>query len=95
MTNHYTAVTYSGSTCMCGTLRHTNNECGHKHRTEEAAQTCLTKLQNWSDDGRNCSATWYHGGIESRNAKGDTVIDNYDDSGNHTGQISAQAACRC
>ena len=100
MKTYYTCVTYSGSTCMCRTLQHTNNECGHKHRTEAVAQKCLNKLENWSKDGRSCSATWYHGRVVERESAHNTeviCVPVYDDDYNYTHDkiYSAYEACTC
>lgn len=38
-------------------------DCGHNHRTEEAAEKCREKLLNWSKDRRECSAKWYNAKI--------------------------------
>ena len=35
-------------------------DCGHRHRTDEAAEKCRQKLLNWSADGQNCCAKWYN-----------------------------------
>jgi len=100
METYYTCVTYSGSTCMCGALQHTDNECGHKHRTEDAAQRCLSKLQNWSKDGQSCSATWYNSRVVKRETGHDTSVielNVFDDDGTylHDKTISAYDACTC
>jgi hypothetical protein len=97
---YYTVVVFSGSTCMCGSLRHTSNECGHKHRTERAAHNCLNKLQNWSKDRRSCSAAWYPGRVVERETVHDTELyytPVYDDDFNylHDNLTSAYDACTC
>jgi len=92
MKTYFTCVTYSGSTCMCGALRNVNNECGHKHRTEKAALKCLEQLQNWSSDGRSCSATWYYGRVVERETDHDSELIY---SRADYARIPASDACTC
>jgi hypothetical protein len=54
---YFAVVVPSGSTCCCRRQRHFAEDCGHKHRTEAAAEKCRESLLGWSNG--NCSATWY------------------------------------
>jgi hypothetical protein len=38
-------------------------DCGHRHKTREAAIACFHKNLNYSKDRRACSATWYNGDV--------------------------------
>lgn len=55
---------FSGSTCMCGTLAHVSDDCGHKHKTEAAAEACRTKLVNYNNG--HCSAHWAYSKVSQR-----------------------------
>ena len=95
MKTYFTCVVYSGSTCMCRALRHTSNECGHKHKTEHAAQKCLAKLQNWSKDGETCSATWYNGQVVKRESEHDREVYDYVNDNGFVEEVSAYDTCKC
>lgn len=92
--SHFTAVVFSGSTCMCRTLQHTSNECGHRHKTEAAAERCLNKLQNWSKDGKSCSATWYNGKVVERDKSGHDLIW-VQSSETEYEKVSSYEVCEC
>lgn len=53
MSTYYTAVVETGS-CSIDRLRwEARTDCGHKHRTEVAAEACLAKHQrSWCNHGR-------------------------------------------
>lgn len=96
MKTYFKVVTYSGSTCRCGVLRHKLAECDHKHKTSESAERCLDKLRNWSADGRNCCVTWYNSQVEERDRATDTaVIDDYDYEDDTSTRELATDLCRC
>lgn len=42
--------------------------CGHLHRTREAAEKCLARLQRTDKHG-NCSALWYNARIHNQNGE--------------------------
>lgn len=68
----YKVVVLTGS-CACNVIDFGNAyygrrhgiryECGHTHRTVEAAEKCQRKLLNYSPDGRSCSAKWYNSSV--------------------------------
>jgi hypothetical protein len=39
-------------------------DCGHKHKTAEAAEKCREKLLGYNKKTRTCSAQWYNSGVE-------------------------------
>ena len=98
---YYTCVVYSGSTCMCGVLRHTHQNCGHKHISKDAAFKCLAKLRDTSKDGNSCSAAWCHGEVAEREREHDTamfwhtVVDKSGKVYLDDERISAYDACKC
>lgn len=100
MKTYFTSVVYSGSTCMCGALRHTTDECGHQHRTEAGAKKCLHQLQRWSDDGRSCSATWFGGSVTERDRATDSdvvrvPVFDIDMYYSHDDITTSEQRCRC
>ena len=95
MTNQTEAKTYfsvvvpSGSTCGCRRVRNFSENCGHKHRTEEAAEKCREKLAGFKDG--SCSATWYNARTVEFDRSNDGEI-RYDFDGNAQ---NADDACTC
>jgi len=55
---YFTVVVRSGHTCECYAQSHNARDCGHKHRSESAAEKCMDALTR--ADGNGCmSAQWY------------------------------------
>jgi hypothetical protein len=48
-------------------------DCGHNHRTEEAAEACRQKLLNWDREHRNCSAKWYNSRVLPTDREGQHI----------------------
>src|SRR5665811_185723 len=63
MRKGYCAVVESGSCSMDYQRWEEAANCGHAHRTYEAAEACRVKLQDWSKDRKECSAKWYNSRI--------------------------------
>ena len=75
--NWYKAVVETGSTSMPGAGRldpttgyreayyEEQTDCGHKHRTEDAAANCLASKRKRDKQG-NSSALWYNGRIHDQ-----------------------------
>lgn len=100
MKTYYTNVVYSGSTCMCGALKHTARECGHKHTSIDAAEKCLEKLRGYNHKTGTCSADWYHGQtIERVRGSNDTIrwVSRYDADYNYIGDklTTDHDSCTC
>lgn len=49
------------------------HDCGHNHRTEQAAEACREKLLNWDKERKNCSAKWYNSQVLPTNRNGQHV----------------------
>ena len=86
---YFSVVVPSGSTCRCQARRGFSNDCGHKHRTQEAAEKCREKLLGYSNG--SCCATWYNSKVVEFDRKNGAEI-TYDWDGNKTNVLDK---CSC
>jgi hypothetical protein len=72
MRKGYSAVVESGS-CSCDYKRWEERaNCGHAHRTIEAAEKCLEThigMHRSLSGGMECSALWYNGTIHDQDGQ--------------------------
>ena len=87
--SYFSVVVPSGSTCCCRRQRHFSIECGHKHRTQEAAEACQERLLGYSNG--SCSATWYNSRVVEFDRKNESEI-SYDCDGSQSNVIDQ---CTC
>ena len=62
---YYTVAVETGSTSMDYSFYEERCNCGHKHKTREAAEKCLSKLTKRDKNG-NCSQLWYSARIHDQ-----------------------------